>query len=90
VRPVNQRAVLAIMLLLINLFTLAFSGCGLRERPFLERDYPNHTTDDDKTHNQTAADSDGKLILDELEREIDELLDLLDQLDSVEDSDLEL
>jgi hypothetical protein len=80
----NKKTILFIALLASIAFVPLLNGCGLRESPFLDRDEPKGSNDDH------AADSDGKLFLDELEREIDELLNLLDQLETVDDRDLDL
>ncbi len=93
-----KKAVLAIGLAAIIASLLSVSGCGLRERFFLERGHLKDLEDgtvvdlngNEDREDKTESDSGGKLVLGELEREINELLDLLNQLETVDVSDLEL
>lgn len=101
-----KKTIRVIVLAVIFAFLLTVNGCGLRERFSLERGQPKDleggtAVDSDgkpidlndqagDPNNNSEADSGGKLVLDELEQEIDELLDLLNQLETVDDSDLEL
>lgn len=73
------------------------SGCGLRERLPGERPLPDDGIEDEPGGNEAGSDGNGSLpgeegedclLLEELEREIDELLNILDELDELEESDL--
>lgn len=62
-------------------------GCGQPE--FHHRDNDNTSGNNEIVHNGHEDDSNGRLIVDELEREIEELLDLLDSLDDFDESELD-
>ena len=73
---------------------LTVTGCGSGQRDeFVPGSGTNPGTNPgigDGGAGDQAGSGDGQLLLEELEQEIDELLDLLDQLESVEDGDLEM
>ncbi len=74
-------------------------GCGLRERVSGERPLPEDGIEKDKLgsdkegredkNSLPGEEEEERLLLEELEQEIDELLNLLDELDELEESDLE-
>lgn len=76
---------------------LFLNGCGLRERVPGEPPLPDNGIEDETGGDKAGSDgseslpgekSEDRLLLEEVEREINELLKILDELDDLEESDL--